>query len=55
MNKRDTYWTVGKDTKHEARIKRCKVCGETQAVRPGDRFGPCPYRYRHHRVTEAQP
>lgn len=52
--KRDTYWTVGKETRHETRIKRCGVCGTTQARRPGERFGRCPYTYLHQNVVAEE-
>lgn len=46
---RASYWTRGMGTRHETRVKRCGICGNTQEVRPGDRFGPCPYKAQHRR------
>ena len=52
--KHDTYWTVGAGTRHEARVRRCGVCGNSMCYRVGSRPGPCPYREIHKRIEAAK-
>ena len=50
----DSYWTTGKDTRHETNHRRCGVCGNVAVKSPRNlRFGPCPYRLMHERAEKG--